>query len=67
MAAVGEVGLTGEIRSVQGLDQRLAEIARLGFQSCVVPAQIRGEFKAPKGLELVRVKTLREAIDAILA
>lgn len=67
MAAVGEVGLTGEIRSVQGLDQRLAEIARLGFQSCVVPAHIRGEFKAPKGLELVRVKTLREAIDSVLS
>lgn len=67
MAAVGEVGLTGEIRSVQGLEQRLAEIARLGFRSCVVPAHIRGEYKSPEGLELLRVKTLREAIDSVLS
>lgn len=67
MAAVGEVGLTGEIRSVQGLDQRLSEIARLGFKSCVVPNHVRGEVKAPKGLELIRVKNLREAVDAVLS
>ena len=67
MAAVGEVGLTGEIRSVQGLDQRLAEIARLGFKSCVIPAHIRGEVKVPEGLSLIRVKSLREAVDAILS
>jgi len=66
MTALGEVGLTGEIRSVQGLDQRLAEIARLGFKSCVIPAHIRGEIKIPKGLELLRVSTLRQAIDCTL-
>ncbi len=36
LAAIGEVGLTGEIRSVQALDQRLAEVARLGFTHCVM-------------------------------
>ncbi len=66
MTALGEVGLTGEIRSVQGLDQRLAEISRLGFKTCVIPAHIRGEIKIPKGLNVIRVGTLREAIDAIL-
>ena len=66
LAAVGEVGLTGEIRSVQALDQRLAEIARLGFEQCVLPSRIRGQLKAPKGLELIYVKTLREAVEKTL-
>ena len=66
LAAVGEVGLTGEIRSVQALDQRLAEIARLGFTQCVVPSRTKGDLKAPKGLELIFVKTLREAVEKTL-
>lgn len=65
-AAVGEVGLTGEIRSVNAINQRLAEVARLGFKKCVIPAHIRGEVKKPKGLELISVKSIREAIDAII-
>ncbi len=65
LAAVGEVGLTGEIRSVQALDQRLAEIARLGFTQCVIPSRTRG-VKAPAGLELIHVKTLREAVEKTL-
>ncbi|MCD8323240.1 MAG: DNA repair protein RadA [Oscillospiraceae bacterium] len=66
LAAVGEVGLTGEIRSVQALDQRLSEIARLGFTQCVIPSRIRGELKKPEGMELIRVKTLREAVEKVL-
>ena len=66
LAAVGEVGLTGEIRAVQALDLRLSEIARLGFTQCVIPSRIRGELKVPKGLELIRVKTLREAVEKTL-
>ncbi|MCD7742976.1 MAG: DNA repair protein RadA [Oscillospiraceae bacterium] len=64
--AIGEVGLTGEIRSVNALNQRLSEVARLGFHRCVIPAHIRGEVKAPDGLELVSVRNIREAIFAIL-
>lgn len=66
LAAVGEVGLTGEIRSVTALNQRLAEISRLGFKRCVIPAHIRDDIKAPKGLELISVKNIREAIAALL-
>ena len=40
--AIGEVGLTGEIRSVNALNQRLTEVARLGFKRCVIPAHVRG-------------------------
>lgn len=66
LAAVGEVGLTGEIRSVQALEQRLSEIAHLGFTQCVIPARIRGQLKAPKGMELIYVKTVREAVEKTL-
>lgn len=66
LAAIGEVGLTGEIRSVSQLDQRLAETARLGFRRCIVSAHAREEINPPKGLELIFVKTIREAIQAVL-
>jgi len=66
VAAIGEVGLTGEIRSVRHLTQRLSEIARLGFRRCVIPARSRGE-PAPSGLELIPVVNVRQAVDAVLA
>ena len=66
LCAVGEVGLTGEIRGVQLMDQRLAEIARLGFRECIVPSRMLGDFKVPKDLELIYVKTLREAVEKTL-
>ena len=43
LAAVGEVGLSGEIRSVSHLNQRLSEIARLGFRRCIIPAHVRDD------------------------
>ena len=65
-AAIGEVGLTGEIRSVSALSQRLTEVARLGFTKCVIPARTKVGLKAPNGLELLFVKNVREAMDAVL-
>ena len=64
--AVGEVGLTGEIRSVNNLNQRLTEVARLGFRRCVIPAHVRGEVRKIEGLELLSVRNVREAILAVL-
>ena len=66
ITAIGEVGLTGEIRSVSSLNQRLFEVSRLGFRHCVIPSHIRGEIKSPEGLELIPVKNIREAIDVII-
>ena len=65
LAAVGEVGLTGEIRAVGQLSQRLSEIRRLGFTQCVVPRNAR-DLHAPEGLELLRVRNVREAIAVAL-
>lgn len=66
LAAVGEVGLTGELRSVNSLSQRLAEVQRLGFTKCLVPARNHGKLIEPDGLQLIRVRNIREALAAIL-
>lgn len=66
LAAIGEVGLTGEIRSVSAINQRLQEIARLGFKRCVIPAHCKGDIKKPAGLELLSVRNVREAINAVV-
>ena len=66
IAAVGEIGLTGELRSVNQLEQRLAEIRRLGFKRCVIPER-RGKDKlSPEGLEMIEVRNIGEAIRAVL-
>ena len=62
LAAVGEVGLTGEIRAVSQLSQRLSEIRRLGFTQCIIPRSGTRDLKAPEGLELLRARNIREAI-----
>ena len=62
-AVVGEVGLGGEVRAVARLEARLAEIRHLGFETALVPrAGLKG-IKVPKGLELVPVGRLGEAMD----
>ena len=66
LAAIGEIGLSGEIRSVGMINQRLSEIARLGFRRCVIPAHVRDEIRRPEGLELIPVKNIRDAILTVL-
>jgi len=62
-AAIGEVGLTGEIRAVSHLSQRLSEVHRLGFKRCFIPKMGTTQIDAPEGLELIRVRNIREAIE----
>lgn len=66
LAAVGEVGLTGELRSVNVLGQRLSEIRRLGFTKCLIPARNSGKLAEPEGLQLIRVRNIREALAALV-
>ena len=47
MAAIGEVGLSGEIRSISHLEQRLTEVHRLGFTQCMIPARRARELGVP--------------------
>ncbi len=64
LAAIGEVGLTGELRSVSQLAQRVAEVRRLGFKRCVVPAH--RELENVPELRLLPVRNIGEAIRAAL-
>ena len=66
MAAIGEVGLTGELRSVNAANQRLSEIHRLGFKKAIVPAAIMTKTTHIDGLQLIPVKNIREALATIL-
>ncbi len=63
LVAFGEVGLAGEVRPVRAGGRRLAEAAHLGFTKAVLP---RGEYRsAPKGLALIQVRTVAEALAAV--
>ena len=62
MVAVGEIGLTGEVRACTGLPRRLQEAARLGFTSALVPAQGAEELRAPSGITVYTISDLAAAI-----
>ena len=49
LTAIGEVGLTGELRSVSALGQRLSEVRRLGFTKCLIPKRTQGKLAVPEG------------------
>ena len=66
LVAIGEVGLTGEIRSVSHLNQRLSEVSRLGFKHCIIPKNSTEKLEIPSGLTVYRVKNLREAIEVAI-
>ena len=63
LVAIGEVGLTGEIRNVSNLAQRLSEVARLGFKKCIIPKNASDKLEIPAGLTIYRVRNIREAIE----
>jgi len=66
LVAIGEVGLTGEIRSVSNMNQRLGEVSRLGFKTCIIPRNGSEKLEIPEGLTVYRVRNLQEAIATAL-
>ncbi len=63
--AFGEIGLSGEVRGVSMVEQRVAEAAKLGFSTCIVPEVNRSQVKHMGGIRLVGVRTVRDAVDLI--
>ena len=65
--AFGEVGLTGEIRSVNRAAMRVAEAARLGFRRCILPYHNVKGLTLPQGseMEIIGVRTIREAVETM--
>jgi len=66
MAAIGEVGLSGEIRSISHLEQRLSEVQRLGFTQCMIPANRSRDLKPLPNLELMPVKNVGQALQILV-
>ena len=66
MAAIGEVGLSGEIRSISHLEQRLSEVQRLGFTQCMIPANRSREIKPLANLELLPVQNVAQALQFLV-
>ncbi len=63
--AFGEVGLSGEVRAVSMPEQRVSEAKKLGFQTCIVPEVSVETVKNIKGIEIVGVKNISEAIQFV--
>ena len=63
---LGEVGLAGEVRAVAQCEARLSEAARLGFRRAVVPKGNARHAEAPRGMEVVGVETVEEALERLL-
>ena len=59
---VGEIGLTGEIRSVTRVEQRIQEAKKLGFQRIFIPKNNLQDWKPIAGIEVIGVATIKEAI-----
>lgn len=66
LAAVGEVGLSGEVRSISHAQQRLGEVHRLGFTKCIIPAQQLDKLRTPKDLQLIPVKNVGQVLQLLV-
>ncbi len=62
---IGEVGLTGEVRAVGQVDNRLAEAKKMGFTRCLLPESNLTRVNGNPGLKLLGVKTISQAIESI--
>lgn len=61
----GEVGLSGEVRAVNMPEQRVAEAKKLGFTTCIMPEASREVVKNIKGIKIIGVKTINEALQVL--
>lgn len=63
--ALGEVGLTGEVRTINMMEKRLKEAERLGFEKCIIPENNKKLLKESYKLDIIGVKNINEAMKAI--
>ncbi len=65
MIAIGEVGLSGEVRAVNQIQARVQEAKKLGFTSCVIPAVCLESVKEIKDIKITGVKTVKDAMNLL--
>ena len=63
--AFGEIGLSGEVRAVSNAAIRVAEAKKLGFSKCILPAASLESAREIKGIELLGVKSIVDALELI--
>ncbi|OGO42376.1 MAG: DNA repair protein RadA [Chloroflexi bacterium RBG_16_57_9] len=67
LAIMGEIGLSGELRSVTQVEKRLNEVQKLGFKRCLLPKQARRDKLVIDGVELIEARSLGQALEVALA
>ncbi len=65
VAVMGEVGLAGEIRAAPQCERRMAECARLGFTTLIMPRENARRLRAPEGVKIVGVDTVLQALSVL--
>lgn len=65
LVAIGEVGLTGEVRSVNFMEKRIKEVEKLGFKTCIIPESNRKLLKEKFKLDIIGVKNINEAMQTL--
>ncbi|QXM07278.1 DNA repair protein RadA [Crassaminicella indica] len=63
--AIGEIGLTGELRSVSNIEKMIKEAAKMGFKRCILPKKIIKKLKLEEQIKLIGANSLKDAIDCM--
>ena len=66
LVAIGEVGLTGEVRSVNMIEKRLKEAEKMGFKKCIIPENNKKLLKEKLKLDIIGVRNIDDVISKIL-
>ena len=65
VVVMGEVGLTGEVRSINLIDKRLKEAEKLGFKKCIIPENNKKLLKEKYKLDIIGVKDVNQAVSCL--
>ena len=65
LVAIGEVGLTGEVRAVNMIEKRLKEAEKLGFKKCIIPENNKKLLKDDYKLDIIGVRNIGDALKII--
>jgi DNA repair protein RadA/Sms len=63
---IAEIGLAGELRMPGQMPARLREAQKLGFRTAIIPKALRKAEPYPKGIEIIEVRSIQQALDAAL-
>ena len=65
LVAIGEVGLTGEVRAVNMIEKRIKEAEKLGFKKCIIPENNKKLLKDSYKLDIIGVRNINEALKIL--